>query len=429
MASKDYLPTVTIVGGGMITQVQILPSIYQLQRLGLVGDIQISALNGAPLKVLAEDKLLKRAFPSQSFTPFPDFGKVDPEEKFPELFQEVLDSMAPRNIVIVAVPDQLHYPVIKAALAAGQHVITVKPLVLKHREAVEIEKIGHDNGLFVGVEYHKRFDDRNLMARQAFRDGLLGEFRLGQSRLHEPWYYRHSNFQNWMTCENSDSFSYIACHYIDLVAFITGLRPTAISVSAIVEKYPNGNEGFLYTDGRVTWENGAILNVQNSLSFPIDSPGGNSQGMMLMFKGSDTGALVSHEDQFRGVKHSYLSKGSDPGDTVYSEPNPDYFRMVPAGGGGLRPIGYGYRSVEALVQAVRHVEAGAAGLAGDESLAARRRLIEACDDEGLIATPANSAFNELVMEAGRKSILSHGREVVIEYGERAGVSFRKYERE
>jgi len=427
--AKDYLPTVTIVGGGMITQVQILPSVYQLQRVGLVGDMQISALNGAPLKILAEDKLLKKAFPSQSFTPFPDFRKVDPEEKFPELFQEVLDSMAPRNIVIAAVPDQLHYPVIKAALAAGQHVITVKPLVLKYREAVEIEKIGYENGLFVGVEYHKRFDDRNLMARRACRDGLLGDFRLGQARLHEPWYYRHSNFQNWMTCENSDSFSYIACHYIDLTAFITGLRPKAISVSGIAEKYPNGNEGFLYTDGRVIWENGAILNVQNSLSFPDAAAGGNSQGMMLMFRGEDMGTLVSHEDQFRGVKHSYLSKGSDPGDTIYAEPNPDYFRMVAAGGGGLRPIGYGYRSIEALVQAVRHIEAETAGLPGDESLHARRTLLKACDDEGLLATPANSAFNELVMEAGRKSILSGGREVVIEYGEKAGVSFRKYENE
>ncbi len=426
MAKRHYLPTVTIVGGGMITQVQILPSVYQLQRLGLVGDIRISALNGAPLKALAEDPLLQKAFPGQSFTPYPDFTRVDPEEKFPDLFQEVLDSMPPRQIVIAAVPDQLHYGVIKAALNAGQHVITVKPLVLTYREALEIEKTGYEKGLFVGVEYHKRFDDRNLMARAAFQNGLLGDFRLGQARLHEPWYYRHSNFQNWMTCDNSDSFSYIACHYIDLVAFITGLRPTAISVSGISEKYPNGNEGFLYTDGRVIWENGAILNVQNSLSFPDDAAGGNNQGMMLMFRGEDMGTLVSHEDQYRGVKHSYLSKGSDPGDTIFSEPNPDYFRMVPAGGGGLKPVGYGYRSIEALVEAVLRIENDTGALAGNEAIEASRRILKSYDEEGLLATPANSAYNELVMEAGRKSILSGGREVVINYGQDAGVFFRSY---
>ena len=78
----------------------------------------------------------------------------------------------------------------------------------------------------VGVEYHKRFDDRSLMARRKYRAGLFGEFRLGTACLMEKWYYRHSNFQNWCTTENSDAFTYIGCHYVDLVHFITGLLPT-----------------------------------------------------------------------------------------------------------------------------------------------------------------------------------------------------------
>ncbi len=39
----------------------------------------------------------------------------------------------------------------------------------------------------------------------------------------------------------------------------------------------------------------------------------------------------------------------------------------------------------------------------------------------MIATPTNSRFNELVLEAGRLSILNAGREVLIEYGEKPGV--------
>ena len=46
---------VTIVGGGMITHDQILPSIYHLQRQGLVGPIRICAINSPPLKALAVD--------------------------------------------------------------------------------------------------------------------------------------------------------------------------------------------------------------------------------------------------------------------------------------------------------------------------------------------------------------------------------------
>jgi hypothetical protein len=43
-----------------------------------------------------------------------------------------------------------------------------------------------------------------------------------------------------------------------------------------------------------------------------------------------------------------------------------------------------------------------------------------------MATPANSSYNELVVEAGRLSILNGGREVEITYGENASVDFRKY---
>ena len=36
---------------------------------------------------------------------------------------------------------------------------------------------------------------------------------------------------------------------------------------------PNGAEGYLWTDARVIWNNGACLNVQNTLSYPEDGPG------------------------------------------------------------------------------------------------------------------------------------------------------------
>ena len=75
----------------------------------------------------------------------------------------------------------------------------------------------------MGVEYHKRFDRRSLDARGLYRQGRFGEFRCGEAKLVEPYYYRHSNFQNWFTKENSDPFTYIGCHYVDLVYFITGL--------------------------------------------------------------------------------------------------------------------------------------------------------------------------------------------------------------
>ena len=409
-------PKVAVIGGGMITGMQILPSLYQMQRLGLIGQVAVSALNGAPLKTLAEDETLKEAFPGHSFDPWPDFCRVDPRMGFPRLFEQLLHTLPKRNIVFVAVPDQLHYPVIKKALNADQHVVTVKPLVLKHKQAVEIEALALKKGLFVGVEYHKRFDDRALIARVQYRKGNLGKFKLGQAVLNEPWYYRDSNFQNWCTCENSDMFTYVGCHYVDQVAFITGLRPVEVSVHGIKDAYPNGNLGYLWCDARVVWENGAALSVMDGMCYPNAAPGGNWQGLRMFCKGSKDGCLAMHDDQYRGVKHCYETPSDGK---TYHEVSPDYFKLVYRGGKGLEPIGYGYRSIEAMIQAALRVERG-------RDVRARRAAIKEIDGEGILATPANSAYNELVIEAGRMSILNGGRPVEIRYGKRPSVRFKSF---
>jgi len=419
-------PSVCIVGGGMITQVQILPSLYHLQREGVVGDISVCALDSGPLRILAEDPILKRAFPGQTVTPYPSLD-TDPSQKFPDIYRDVISRMPKRQIVVVAVPDQLHYGVVSTALEYDQHVCCVKPLVLKHAQAEEISAKAYEQGLVIGVEYHKRFDDRSLIARRKYRDGAFGDFRLGQAILHECWYYRHSNFQNWCTCENSDMFSYIGCHYVDLVHFITGLMPVSVSVYGITEKYPNGNDGYLWTDARVVWNNGACLNVQNALGYPDEGPGGNVQGMRMYCQGDDRGAMIVHNDQFRGVEHTYLENPGGPGETIYAQPNPDYFQYLDVGGSGLKPVGYGYRSIENIVRNIGKCIDETFGMNDDAALTRRRELIRRYDEEGIMATPSNSAYNELVMEAGRLSILNGGRDVGITYGDKAGVGFRHYE--
>ena len=298
------------------------------------------------------------------------------------------------------------------ALRHDQHVCAVKPLVLKHAQAMEIEREAQARGLVVGIEYHKRFDDRSLMARRKYRAGLFGEFRLGTACLLEKWYYRHSNFQNWMTTENSDAFTYIGCHYVDLVHFITGLLPQSVSVYGIADKYPNGKEGYLWTDARVIWNNGACLNVQNALGFPDAAPGTNTQGLMMYCQGEDDGALLSHSDQYRGLKYSYTRSSGDPGSTIYAEPSPDYFQYVDLGGPGLVPVGYGYRSVEYIVENL-HARGSRGGLAE------RQALLKQIDAAGVMATPANSSYNEQVIEAARESILNGGRVVEIARSDKA----------
>lgn len=405
---------IVIVGGGMITHHQILPSIYHLQRSGKLGAIKICALNSPPLRALAEDETFAEAFPDQAFEPFPALDEPD-DRMHPELYREVIASLGPRNMVVVAVPDHLHDPVIRFALEHDQHVLTVKPLVLRHEQAVRIEKLAHDRGLFVGVEYHKRFDRRSLEARGQYRRGRLGEFRCGAARLIEPYYYRHSNFQNWFTKDNTDPFTYIGCHYVDLVYFITGLRPVEVSVRGVEGTFPNGKVGYLWSAGCVLWENGAVLNVVNGLGYPDQGAGTNDQGICLYGEATDRGTILEHNDQFRGCSYGYADNEAG---AAFRFINPDYFRLVPWQADGLKPVGYGYDSIEASVLAAIEVNA-----AGDD-LADRQAILGQIDDRGIIATPANSLINELVTEAARLSILEDGRPAVINHGDNPSVHLR-----
>ena len=410
---------VLIIGGGMITNDLLLPSVYHLQRLGRVGRISICALNSGPLRGLAENAELQQAFPGQTFEPLPALDEP-PQRMFPALYKEALARLPPRQAAIVAVPDQFHYEIVKEALAHDQHVLCVKPLVLQYEQAHEIEELVRRKGLFVGVEYHKRFDRRSLMAKREYGLGRFGQFVIGEAKLIEPYYYRHSNFQNWFTCDKTDPFVYVGCHYIDLVYFITGLRPAAVSVSGVKGRFPNGNEGYLWANGRVRYENGALLTVTAGLGYPNAAAGSNDQGLLMYCEGPDAAGMIQHIDNDRGVRYSYL-EGVGCGGSKYNYVSPDFYRIVPWEGPGFKPVGYGYDSVAANIETMCRIEAEAAGLAEPDSLARRRERIAEIDRQGILATPANSFINELVVEAARLSIAADGAWARIAYEPRPHV--------
>jgi D-galacturonate reductase len=413
---------VTIVGGGMITHDLILPSVYHLQRTGIVNDINICALDSGPLNYLKNSEEIKNAFPDQDFNAFPSLSEAE-ENKFPELYKEVLANMKPRQIVVVAMPDQLHYPVIMEALKNNQHILCVKPLVLKYEQTAEIERIAFEKGLFTGVEYHKRFDTRSLMAKKSYARKEFGEFVIGEAKMIEPYSYRSSNFQNWFTWDKTDPFVYVGCHYVDLVYFITGLKPVEVTVSGIKGKFPNGNTGYMWANGRVRYENGALLSVTDGLGYPDDGAGSNEQNLHMYFEGNGKSGHLKHNDQFRGVEYSYLD-GIGPGGTHFNYVSPDFFRLVPWAGKGDKPVGYGYESVAASITMAHSIEKQVSSLSGTNSLKKRQEIIKSVDNKGIIATPANSYINELVVEAARLSILNDGEIAVIEYGDNPKVTLR-----
>ena len=115
-------PTVTMIGAGMIAHDQLLPSLFQLQRIGKIGDLTVCDMRAATVQKLADNEMIRRTFPDSKFRAVPD-PAVDINAVDPEAFKKVLAEMPPRQIVVTAVPDNVHFRAIMSALEANQHVM------------------------------------------------------------------------------------------------------------------------------------------------------------------------------------------------------------------------------------------------------------------------------------------------------------------
>jgi predicted dehydrogenase len=82
------------------------------------------------------------------------------------------------EVVSVATPNFTHYPITRALLEAGIHVICEKPLFFSVAECDEIAQLAADRGLIVGVTYG--FTGHPMVHQMAamVRKGMLGEIRI-----------------------------------------------------------------------------------------------------------------------------------------------------------------------------------------------------------------------------------------------------------
>jgi len=213
----------------------------------------------------------------------------------------------------------------------------------------------------------------------------------------------------------------VGCHYVDLVYFITGLRPVEVSVRGVEGTFPNGNVGWMWSAGRVVWENGAVMSISDGLGYPDEAAGTNDQCLVMYCEGDDCAGILKHDDQYRGVRHGYIDRQAG---AMFRFVSPDYFRMVPWEGEGLKPVGYGFESIEAITLAAMGVNQAAQNLTGDQALAARQKVLEQIDARAILATPANSSINELVTEAARLSIARDGMPALIDYSGTPSVRLR-----
>jgi scyllo-inositol 2-dehydrogenase (NAD+) len=77
-------------------------------------------------------------------------------------------------LMISATPETTHYPMAKAALAAGKHVLLEKPIAITLDEADELIELAESKGLKFTIGYSQRFNSKQALVKRSLNDGTLG---------------------------------------------------------------------------------------------------------------------------------------------------------------------------------------------------------------------------------------------------------------
>ena len=197
-------PIACIVGTGFIGPAHL----EALRRLGIEvaglveRDPQTAAAKAAELGV-------KRGYPSL------EAALADPEV----------------DVVHLAVPNHLHAPYVKAALAARKHVLCEKPLAMTSAESAELAAMARRSGLVAGVNYNLRFYPLVHEAREVIRTGQLGRPFLVHGAYLQDWLLYDTDW-SWRLDPKAGgalrAVADIGTHWLDMISFVTGLRVESV---------------------------------------------------------------------------------------------------------------------------------------------------------------------------------------------------------
>ena len=190
------------------------------------------------------------------------------------------------QFVVIATPNHVHFPVAKAALEAGFHVMSDKPVTFDLNEAQTLKSLIDESGLLFGLTHNYTGYPMVREARHLIRSGALGKIRRVnveyiQGWLSEPEENSGDNKQaEWRTDPSRSGaagcMGDIGTHGENLVEFVTGLKITELCADLttfvpgrrldddgnVLLRFDNGGKGVLSASQiAVGVENGLTLRV------------------------------------------------------------------------------------------------------------------------------------------------------------------------
>ena len=251
---------------------------------------------------------------------------------------DVLREHRDLDVMAVATPDHLHTQVILAALEAGVHVMTEKPMCLEIHEADQIIELATRRHRVAAVDMHKRYDPDHLRICHELKE-RIGEPLYGLAYLEEPLQVSTRTFK-WV--EQSDPFSYVGTHWVDLIYHYFKSEP--VSLTAVGQKKRLISQGINAYDAvqvRVDYANGMSISYHNNWLTPPDFEGDVNQGHELV----GTNGKIESDQQYRGLRWWSEGGGSRSANTHFT-------REVPRPDGSQAHVGYGIDSLIAGLSAI-----------------------------------------------------------------------------
>jgi D-galacturonate reductase len=253
---------------------------------------------------------------------------------------------------IVCVPDELHYDYARALISREVHTLVVKPLTTDVTEAKRLIELQEKKNIWAAVEYHKRFDEANQYVKKIYRQGQLGKISYVTVDYSQKIEIPSVILSSWV--ERSNPFQYLGSHYVDLVYYITGYLPVAVTAMGTKGVLTSlGVNAFDAVHASVLWENPSNKADQFVTNFNTNwiDPNTTSALSDQKYKIIGSRGRIELDQKCRGIQIVNDSEG-------VRDINPYFSEFVDEFTGRYRFAGYGYRSIFQFFQDVIRFKAG-----------------------------------------------------------------------
>ncbi len=87
------------------------------------------------------------------------------------------------DLIVIPTPNDTHFPLAKAALEAGKHVVVDKPFTVTLSQACELDALAKSLGRLLSVFHNRRWDSDFLTVKALLSEGTLGEITFFESHF------------------------------------------------------------------------------------------------------------------------------------------------------------------------------------------------------------------------------------------------------